>query len=305
MKWLVVSVAVLVACGSPPEGRAPESAEGAILFFDEPSGKRLPFPMVKGTVNGRPTTLIVDTGAQISVVAEWLATKISLPMTEAASAQDPAGNPVPMLRADHVAIAIDRFGPLPDLPVSVIDLPPAFEKLDIGGIISPQTMAPVVIDIPRRRLSHTPVGPVKGIELPKVHVCNYESNGLAAHSLVGEGTVDSVPVVLEIDTAAESMVIVADSDAGKRVGTRPNPKAGAATGAAGRFTVQSWENVPIQIGSWSNLAFVTVAPGKKQDPCGYEGRMSIQELNQCVFVINPKDDVRITCDRVRPAAPAD
>src|SRR5207248_2780436 len=67
---------------SPPQSVPPPPkvrVRKASLRY-ELNGRRFPLPLVRGTIAGTPTWMLVDTGANSHVVAGWLARQVRLPL---------------------------------------------------------------------------------------------------------------------------------------------------------------------------------------------------------------------------------
>jgi hypothetical protein len=302
--------AFLVACGATPPPAAPPALPAtptfAHLFHELPSsGRRFPLPLVRGTVGGQPTILIVDTGAQINVVTGWLARQAHISLSEPILIVDPAGNPVSMHRIDNVAITLDGLGAVPSGPVAVADLAPVFEKIGIGAIVSPQSFATaehaVSVDLPRAKLSFVPAAATRGASsVQNARICTYSIEGTLPRILVGDGVVDGVPLAMEIDTGADELTIVADSDAGRKVTARGNGISEEALSAAGALPQKLYRGVPVSIGA-ATIADVTVTAARRHPDCGYDGRVSIAELEACEIVVGV-DAARVSC--TTPGAPS-
>src|SRR5262249_16445069 len=69
-------------------------------------GRTFPSPLVNGTVNGRPTKIVVDSGAQVSVVDAKLAAEAALVIAGSVEAQDPSGQAVAMRRTLDARLSI-------------------------------------------------------------------------------------------------------------------------------------------------------------------------------------------------------
>lgn len=269
---------LLCACATP----------AASLYFDareiSPRGA-FPSPLVDGTVNGRRTRFVVDTGAQVSVIDAALAADAGLVIGEGVRGQDPSGQAVKMQQTLEPHLAVDGLGELPDRPSAVATLPPFFAQLGIGAIVSPQSLADaehsVVLDLPHLKLQRVSAAQPQGVD-----VCGYKEGSLEAKALVATATIDGTPTLVELDTGASRTFLVADSEVGKRLSSRPDVTRSQAVGAAGPIEVVGLSSVTIGLGGGDTPGPLMVMPGTKDEQCRYEGRLGIDRLKACTIVIS-------------------
>ncbi len=307
-----VFAASLLACAgtvpAPAQGVAApgNSARGsrrARLFYDPrpvaAMGRR-PFPLalVRGTVGGRPTRFMVDTGAEAPVVAAWLAREAGLDVVDGqVRGTAMSGPPVRMLRADHPRMALEGWGELPDRPVLVIDLPEVFRALDLGAVVSPQWLATrgeaVVLDLPAGELRSAPyaaaaraLGPW-GVSLASAgtRICRVGMGSVEGRALIATAVIDGHPIRLEVDTGASWVVANAGSEAGRAVSQRAGNGSATVLSAAGPISMQRFDGAAVQIGDARVRSPVLVFPGARNEACDSEGRVGIEVLRACVLVI--------------------
>jgi hypothetical protein len=291
-RTVLVAASGLAACATP-------SVPAAALFYDKTElapGRTFPSPLVSGTVNGRPTKIVVDTGAQVSVVDAKLAAEAGLEIAGSVEAQDPSGQAVAMKRTLDPKLAVEGLGPLPALPAAVVELPPFFAQLGVGAIISPQALADAshsaVLDLRSGQLrivsGTAPAG-------ESVDVCDYREGALDAKALVMTVRIDGIDTRVELDSGASRTFLVAGSEASKKLTGRSDATKSTATGAAGTIDVVTAPSV--RVGSSGADVYWTLAvmPGEKDARCGYEGRLGIDWLRSCVLTV-AQASASLTCE---------
>lgn len=289
------------ACG---EGAAPArtgaDAQGAseptvpdvvALSFEakKPGTRPLPFPFVDGKIGGRPTRLLIDTGALVHTIDSALATAAGITGT-------PKGS----------VISIDGWGKLPDRAVAVRELTPTLRAHGIGGIISPQLLIvggqAVVVDLVNHELRMRvraaawselgSIGPV--LTAPGTMPCAADEGGLHGVALVADAMIEGEPVQLAFDTGSSRTILAQGSKAGAKVEAHPVVGRSVATVARGDIPTSLYGGVPVTIGGLSTTGEVGLAPQAGHAPCGHEGRVGVDVLKQCVLAMT-KDQLHVAC----------
>jgi hypothetical protein len=307
--------ATAVGCAAQANPAATANAtpaeERASVLYQVDARRALPLPLVRGSVSGKPTWMVVDTGTGGTVVASWLARSLGLETTKVSEpTRDPSGRPVTMERCDAPHLVIDGFRPLIDRPTPVVDLPAPFESAGIGVILSPQALATgdfeIILDMPRHELrrarSREPGSAVDasehGFDIEHPVVCpNQEPATFINRRLTATARIDGISTVLEVDTGAfgSPLFLMADTDVGHKVLARPERVGETGMSAAGKLDVVTAQSVPVHVGNQDRLANVTVMPGARDARCGVDGRLGLEWLRTCVFVIREKE-YRLRCN---------
>ncbi len=175
-----------------------------------PDGKTFPSPVARVAINGRPTWLVVDTGASFHALASWFAQEIQAPVEHPAGAQ-------PIARDITIASGTSVVTLRATLPV--VETPAALRALGIGGFLSPSSLFPpggaVVLDMPKGELRaftrEQDADPLfdKAASLP-LEVCGARDSG---HSKIfcAHLSVNASPVLVEIDTGAQASYFYSSS----------------------------------------------------------------------------------------------
>ncbi len=132
-------------------------------------GHASPGPLIRGSIAGRPAILLLDTGSTHNVLTAAFAQANSITAASSSthsSGYDHAGNAMSLTRA------LPHEWSLGDQPartlteVLIAAGPPEFAKLNLAGVLSPQTFFPdqtLIFDFPANRL-HLLSGPPAAIQ---------------------------------------------------------------------------------------------------------------------------------------------
>lgn len=119
--------------------------------------------------------MIVDTGANAHVLAKSFVQRLGLAMKEGEgpTVHDHAGTESKATIVSSPRLVIDGFGEARDDSAVGLDLPPIFDTLQIGGILSPQRLAgpdeSTVLDFPAGTLDVRPsAAALERLEQPKL-----------------------------------------------------------------------------------------------------------------------------------------
>jgi hypothetical protein len=296
---------------------APPAERASVLYaVDATDAGRalLPLPLVRGSVAGKRTLMVVDTGTGAHVLAAWFARSLGLQISKVSEAtHDPSGRPVVMERCDEPHLVIDGFDAVADRPTPVIDLPSSFEAAGIGVILSPQVLAgadtTVILDMPRRELRRVrsrelalEVAHDGTFEVEHTSLCGQEGAGFFGRRLTATAIVDGMSTVLEVDTGAigSPIFLLAETEPGRKVLARPGNIRETGFSAAGTDDVVTAKDIPVRLGSQDWLGNVTVMRGKRDPHCGgVEGRLGLDWLRACVFTIGERE-YRLRCEEKQP-----
>ena len=303
---------LLLACGPPSKGANPPGSIPDIAQAPEPepafrradldymikgrSGKpqSFPSPMVRATVGGIETQLMIDTGANTHVITAWLARKAGLELkTVGDSGTDHAGRAINPKRADQPNIKIETWGAIKNQPTLVTEVPDALERLGIGGFISPQQLATedkyIVVDLERAEMRTATKD-----DLPKIQgrvlgrgegkVCIDDSTALRSRSFVVKGTIENQDVDLLVDTGAPMTDILAQSPAGKAVMSRTEPNKDEVYAAGGKVQPRLLKNAKVTIGEVDTVLDINVLSGGQDSFCPRDGVVAMDVLRHCVLI---------------------
>ena len=142
----VIRAILVLACTITGPGAAPRSnATDEILLRYEPTLIALGFPnpLLRATVRGQSVWFIVDTGASVNTLASWLVGAAHLePMQTTATVTGSTGAERPALVVANTMIQLDGGRDLTLREAIVGEFPSLFAEQRIGGLLSPQLLAP-------------------------------------------------------------------------------------------------------------------------------------------------------------------
>lgn len=308
---LLAGVLGLLACaacgGAPPArgggdqtmkaggSRARTSPRGVVpIAFEakKASSRAFVFPFVDGKVNGQPTRFILDTGAGAHAVDTTVAAAAGLGSQAMAS-----------------SISIDGWGALPEHGVAVRELPASIRAHGIGGVIAPQLLVEspdqtVVVDFVNQQLRVLPrstaatamadLGPSLSGAARKL--CPDDHDGVSGLGLAVDATVDGEPTRLAIDSGASRSLLVEGSKAAARALAHPVLGRTVSAGVSADVTTSIYGGVPFTIGAWSGTIDAGVSVPHRAPPCGAEGRLGMDVLQQCAVAIS-EGEMLLSCRR--------
>ena len=263
------------------------------------NGRRFPLPLVRGTVAGTPTWMLVDTGANSHVVAGWLARQVGLPLRKLGDlGSDHAGRTIATFRVDHPQMVIEEWGALEDGPMLATEVPPLIEQLGIGAFISPQRLVAaegegVVLDFPASELravryddavkklgrGGSALAPNGG------RVCEDDASPIKGLAFVLPATVDGHAVDLLLDTGAQRSDLLLSSASGRALTPKSAANKEQLYAASGKMTSRTVKAANVTVGEWSMSTDVDLIPGAADPFCPRDGVVSMDVLRACVVVL--------------------
>jgi len=148
MHWILVLVAIMVGCaGAPPH------FEGGIR---EPLAIKHGRLLIAARLDGKPTILVVDTGASITSLSTAAARRLGVEGTHQTEINQKISAQLGMLRT--LSIGVSEHA---DVPVVIVDLPNARDSnVKFDGILGLDVLArhDLVLDLSRRTFTLHPPG---------------------------------------------------------------------------------------------------------------------------------------------------
>ncbi len=245
-------------------------------------------PVVRGSVRGKATWMLVDTGATHQFLADWMIQRIMID-AEGGSVTDHAGRSLSTGRLDHPELTLDAWGPLPDEPAFVLSnagLPP---DADVGVTLSPQRLGlteAVVLDFPRGRMSLVPYGDLSSLATRGVPLAPSGMRPCGGVFLVAS-TIGGHAVNLLLDTGASSSDLRARSTAGRALASRSEDRMGHAFGAGGAIDSRVVHDVRIEAGEYQAKTDVYLVDAVTESTaCGADGVLGMDVLEHCVLAVS-------------------
>lgn len=295
-----------VSTPAPP----PKPFHAKLLY--EIRGHAYPLPIVRGTVNGTPTSMLVDTGANAHIVAGWFARKLGLPLNKLeSSGSDHLGRAVASYRIDDAKLAIDGWGTANDGPVLAMEVSEVLERLGVGVFVSPQHLAldgqVVVLDLNHAEMRAESANdvdvPVEGpgrslIGEANVHTCADPSDTVDARTFVVSATVDGQEASLLLDTGARRTDLFTTSKPGKALFEKSSKARDATYTASGTTYVRKLRGAKVVVGEVDISTDVDLMDGTTDAICPRDGVLAMDVLRACTLVFDEKG-VSGRCDTPR------
>ncbi len=299
-----------VAAEPPPEvaslfeGKAasgpPVLRHARLRYEPELSRAGIAAPLVDVSVRGVQATLLVDTGAAMHVLAPWLVREAGLHPDEADGGMyDATGRLLPVSVVRDVAAELDGWGELgPAQSFISSPFPNLFERLRIGGLLSPQLLArgdeTVMLDFREPSLwLEGPAARPRAVTPPSTF-CRSPVGRLDNLLFLTPVTIDRSVARLTLDSGAGATQLNESSSAGRRALLNSAPTPLSARGLAGRAVpLRVVENATVRLGSAEQRADVFVA-NVGSSYCAGEGRLGMDVLRSCRVGLG-RDHFSISC----------
>ena len=298
---------VLALFALAPPLSAQESARSLPIFYDSAlAAQGFPNPLVKARIAGHEAIFIVDSGASVNVFADWYVDVAGIPAVRSDSAAvDNAGKTAPE-RLVHRLQGRWSDGQLFNLNEAiVVAFPPLFKSLHLGGLVSPQLLAPpgmaTVLDLRAPSLRFVPFARTQSdlqrsqaptVQLDLSQPCWNADSKLVNRRYVAPATTARVTDLMLVDTGATGTIL---SDTSKIVraigsGSEPGPRS---EGVGGEASGRMVRNVQLLRGG----RIVTLNPsiGEVSERCGVQGILGMDALRTCALILGQKE-MAFSCD---------
>ena len=292
---------------SDPAVGAQESARTVPIFYDPAlAAQGFPNPLVKARIAGHEAIFIVDSGASVNVFADWYVDVAAIPAVRSDStAIDNAGKTAPEQLVHRIQ---GRWSDGQRFSLSeaiVVAFPPLFKSLHLGGLVSPQLLAPpgmaAVLDLRVPSLRFVPFlrarsdlqrSKAPAVQLDLTQSCRNADSNLVNRIYVAPATTAGVTDLMLVDTGATGTTFSDKSKIAKAIasGAEPGPRS---EGVGGEASGRMVRNVPLLRGG----RIVTLNPsiGKVSEHCGVQGILGMDALRSCSLILGEKE-MAFSCD---------
>jgi predicted aspartyl protease len=260
------AAATATTVATRPSAAAPGAARGTPIVFRRFGDEEFSFPLARARLAGIDTFVIIDTGATHHVLARWLVDRAGLPSRPSSiSAQGHVGEKLAPRDVQRPPLSVEQWGPIDADVVLTLPLPAVFEKLGIGGVLSPQALAsaarPVVLDFPRLRLTEVTADHTLGSDRGR-------SLGAGAAAVSRSDLSRRVP-------AARPLL-------------RRARKGEASYTAGGRQRALRVSAVRLRVGAIEQRLDLDLAAASPQGSCARDGNVGMDVLRRCVLLLAPQ-----------------
>ncbi len=276
------------------------------IFYDAALvAKGFPSPLVKARIAGHEALFIIDSGASVNVLADWYARVAEVPTTTtAAGTATGSGGKTAAVRTAHRLRGHWSNGQGFTLKEAiVVAFPSLFETLHLGGLVSPQLLAPVgtaaVLDLKIPSLKFVPFARalsdlhlLQAITVPQ-QVCRNPDSQFVNRVYLAPVTAAGVTDRVLIDSGATKTIFSAESNIAHAVetGSELGPRS---EGVGGEVTGQRMvRNVQMLRGGQT----IALSPsiGEVAAPCDAKGLLGMDALRSCLLILGD-NEMAFSCD---------
>jgi hypothetical protein len=253
-------------------------------------------------VEGEPVWMIVDTGANMHVIASWVVRKVGLPMRRLGDvASDHTGRALKTSTVENPRLAIDDWGTVAAPTMLVTDFTEPLAKIGIGALVSPQWLTgerdAIVLDLPLGEMRRTPwddaaraldEGGGREIAPAGVRLCEDAASTIKGLSFVVSASIDGRAVDLLLDTGAHRTDLLSTSKVARALAPRAKPSSDNAYAVSGLVRTRVVSALPLRVGDWALRTDVDLVPGSPDAACPRDGAIAMDALESCVLVLARK-----------------
>lgn len=303
----MAALLIVLLLAAPAGAHEPGSASLVVpLQYDATLAEaNFPNPAVQLTVNGRTAWFLFDTGAGVHTLADWFADAAGLQidddLADTVQGVDATGQSLRFRAVRDVVGRVSKDGTLTLPLAAVAGFPASFERAGIGGLINPQLLAgdaqsaALDLRVPELRIEPFDVA-VRRLHAEPLagevfRTCSAEQtavpNLLVALAVAGQGSTGW----LELDTGAAVTVLAQDS--GLLTGVKTE-SGGETTGITGKpQTYMRARGLEALFAAHRAIVDAKVVE-KTGTQCGVDGRLGLDAMKRCAFVI-AADQLAVTC----------
>ena len=263
------------------------------LHFTTSNGEPFPSPLVRVTIAGHPSSMIVDTGSTDIVLSQSMVQRLGLKVSATkGSGPDASGRNVSVAELSEPHITVQGWGRVARARVLAAALPGVFNRLGIAGVLSPQRLVgpgmSVVISLASHQLLVVPNA------VARTYVASQrgaKSSPVACHN-VGDMCLYSVKAriaghaaQLLLDTGASITGIAGGSPAGRELIKSSHPSDGRHYVASGKVATCVLPFAKLSVGGVKARLKVLISPRSYTKGNGLDGRLGMNYLRRCTLVV--------------------
>ena len=302
---LCAAALALLAPAAPVSTR--ESVRSLPVFYDSAlAAQGFPNPLVKLQIGGHEAVFVVDTGASVHVIADWYVEVAGIPAARSDSAAvDNAGKTAPE-RLVHSLQGRwsdgQRFGLNEAI---VVAFPPLFKSLHLGGLVSPQLLAPpgmaALLDLRVPSLRFMPFARAESalqrskgptVQLDRSQPCRNADSKLVNRRYVVPATTVGATDLMLVDTGATGTTLSERSKIAQVIGSgnEPGPRSEGVGGETSGRMVRS-----VQLLRGGRLVTLNPTIGEVSARCGVQGILGMDALRTCSLILG-ETEMAFSCD---------
>jgi Aspartyl protease len=304
---------LLMAASAASFGDLPRSSDSpdphSLPIFYDPAlaAQGFPSPLVKATIAGHEALFIVDTGASVNTLADWFTEDAGIPSNSTNSIAEGSAGKTSAIRVAHEVYG--RFSDGHSLALDeaiVVEFPPVFKSLHLGGLLSPQLLAPVgmatLLDLRTPSLRfltfQSAVSELRRVEpstapLSVTPACRNETSKFVNRLYLTSVSIPGSTDLVLVDTGATKTTFSEKSKIGRAVEGRsePGPRSEGVGGpmGAGRLV----RNVKLLLGG--RMVELNPSIGKVSASCDSAGILGMDALRNCFLILGGRK-MAFSCD---------
>jgi Aspartyl protease len=291
---------IFLAVGSATTGAAEAPPRSLDLLYNQDLVKAgFPSPVALVVVHGVSAWFLIDTGAGVHTLADWFVkeAKITTADLPQVTARDSMGHKVTLRAVQNLTAQVGR-GPVVLEWAAVAEFPPFFRQHLIGGLLSPQLLAPAdtaaSFDLRIPRLTFEPFSQALarfGAKPMPAKICSSSMDH--PNRLYGfPAEVSGHPVVLGLDSGAAQTSLLPSSMAAQALASRQVP--GRRTVGVGGVEQREKlvRGATVALGGLTATTDLSIGGGGGD--CSPDGNVGMDVLRNCVLVL-AKEQVAVSC----------
>jgi Aspartyl protease len=281
---------------------APTSTRSLPIFYDHAlAGQGFPNALVKARIAGHEAIFIVDSGASVNVLADWYVEVAGIPANATDSTAQGSGGKATAERLAHRLQGHWSDGQRFSLNEAVVvAFPPLFKSLHLGGLVSPQLLAPAgmaaVLDLKIPSLQFVPfaraLSDLRRSKAPTVPLdltqpCRNADSKLVNRQYLAPVTTAGVTDLMLVDTGATTTIFSKESKISHAIESRSElgPRSEGVGGEVnGRRIVRD-----VQLLRGGRIVALNPSIGEVSAPCDAKGILGMDALRSCLLILGDNE----------------
>jgi Aspartyl protease len=258
--------------------------------------------LVKARIAGHEAIFIIDSGASANVLADWYVEVAGISSARTDSTVEGSGGKVAPEQLAHRVQGNWSDGQRFSLNEAVvIAFPPYFKALHLGGLVSPQLLAPAgmaaVLDLGIPSLHFAPFAralsdlrrskaPMAPLDLTRP--CRNASSKLVNRVYVAPVTAAGVTDLMLVDTGATGTIFSDKSGIAHAIESGSEPDPGPPPeGVGGKVNVRRIVR-DLQLLRGGRTVALNPSIGEVSAPCDTKGKLGMDALRSCLLILGDK-----------------
>jgi predicted aspartyl protease len=252
---------------------------------------RVRAPAVHGSVHGKDTWMLIDTGASRHFISDWMIRRIFADDISQ-NATDHTGHTFKASRLEEPQMKLDGWGSVPDT-AAMVSASGNSESSDLGVVMSPQMLAgngAVVLDFPNKTMTlmssrdSAEHAIAKGAKLPRAEKCG------GVYYIAAK--VGDTNAKMLVDTGAWATDLRPTSAPARALTMHSSDGQERGYGAAGAINSHRLPKIPIAVGAVNATIDVQLLDDVTESgACRFDGVLGMDIFQSCVLIV---DDSGIT-----------